>query len=78
MFDRIRWRRLNKIDFNIISSFDFNTNQLIIKEFKNVNNFSDEFIADLNKQIDDFILNKSINQIFNYFNLRLFINDIIK
>ena len=32
----------------------------------------------LNKQINNFILNKSINEIFNYFNLRLFIKNIIK
>ena len=71
-------KRINKIDLNIKSLFDFNTNELIIKEFRNVNNFSDEFIFDLNKQINNFIFNKSINEIFNYFNLRLFINDIIK
>ena len=71
-------KRINKIDLNIKSLYDFNTNELIIKEFSNVNNFSDEFIFDLNKQINNFIFNKSINEIFNYFNLRLLINDIIK
>ena len=71
-------KRINKIDLNIKSLFDFNTNELIIKEFRNINNFSDEFIFDLNKQINNFIFNKSINEIFNYFNLRLLINDIIK
>ena len=41
-------KRINKIDLNIKSLFDFNTNELIVKEFRNVNNFSDEFIFDLN------------------------------
>jgi hypothetical protein len=71
-------KRIDKIDLNIKSLYDFNTKELIIKEFRNVNNFSDEFIFDLNKQINNFIFNKSINEIFNYFNLRLLINDIIK
>ena len=71
-------KRRNKIDLNIKSLFDFNNNELIIKEFKNVNNFNDEFIIDLNKQINNYFFNKSINEIFNYFNLRLLINNIIK
>ena len=71
-------KRINKIDLDIKSLFDFNNNKLIIKELKNVNSLSKAYIESLNKQINNFILNKSINEIFNYFNLRLLIKNIIK
>ena len=72
-------KRVNKIDLYIKSIFDFNNNELIIKELKNVNNFSDDkFITDLNIQINNLIQNQSLQEIFNYFNFRLFVNNIIR
>ena len=60
-------------------TFDFVNKELNIKEiYNNKKKQNDEIVSNLNKEINDYILRKSIDEIFNFFKTRLFITSILK
>ena len=72
-------KRKYKLNFQFKAKYDFSNNELIIEKFiNNKNNFKEKEIEILNKYIENYVQNKSLNEIFNIFKFRRFINNLIQ
>ena len=71
-------KRRYKLNFRFEAKYDFANNELIIEKLVNEKeNYTEEQIRILNKQVQSYMYKKSLNEIFNILKLRIFINNLI-
>ena len=74
----ITTHRKYKLNFRFEAKYDFANNELIIEKLVNEKeNYTEEQIRILNKQVQSYMYKKSLNEIFNILKLRIFINNLI-
>ena len=71
-------KRIKKINLNIKSIFDFQNNELIIKEINsNGASFNSDTISSINDKINNFFFESSEDEVLNFFNVKALLKSFI-